>query len=96
MQDSEVEYELRRARDRIHALEKAVWGNTQLLRDVTKRIGEIEPKVDGLELRQEIAEAVADKLHERRGDLFTWWQKGAAGCVAVITVSASIKVFLGG
>lgn len=55
------------------------------------RMDRVEPKVEALARADEIAVAVADKLHERRGQIFTVWQKLGAAFVGIAAVADFVR-----
>lgn len=82
--------ELRRLRDTVHELrgwrgqvETQLRLNGESLATLTKAVGDMAQK-------DEIADAVAHRLNERRGFLLKRWQAIVAGVGGMVTVAAAI------
>ena len=54
-------------------------------------MADIEPRVERMAKAQEIADAVADRMHERRGEWLTGWQKAAGGLVGLAAVADFVR-----
>lgn len=91
MADRDDHAEILRARDRLHRLEAAVAANTMRVQALQPRMDKVEVKVEALARADEIAGAVADKLHERRAQLFTVPQKVAAALVGAVAVADFVR-----
>ena len=96
MPDSDHE-EISRIRDWRHGkVDPALFAYRNDLRDLRRRMDDLEPKVDALVDSQKIANAVAAKMHDGRVNVLTTGQRLFGIIVGAVTVAASVKVFLGG
>lgn len=59
--------------------------------ELRRRMDAIEPKVERMARADEIADAVSERLHERREVVFTVWQKVGAALVGGIAIADFVR-----
>jgi uncharacterized protein YigA (DUF484 family) len=96
VQDRDLERELLRARDRLHRLEKSEVAIIARVQRNEKRIDDLVPRVEALARADEIADAVAHAMANRRGLMLTRWQKWVAiGGGLAVAASEIVRVVTG-
>lgn len=82
--------EVTRLRDRQHDLVSRVVALELRTKGVLEMLTRLDQAVEGLARKDEIADAVADKLHERRGFVVKAWQAILAGAVSLIVIVSAL------
>lgn len=83
--------EILRARERLHKLEAFQYAAASRLRHMEQRLDRLEPSVEALVRQDELAEAVADKVKDLRGELFTGVQKVGALTVGLVALADFVR-----
>ena len=83
-------------RDRLHKLEGSEKLTSAAVREVTNRVGHLEPRVAALEESDKIDRAVKKVRDELRGDLFTTTQKVGAALVGLAAIADFVRGWFAG
>lgn len=82
-------------RTRTHTFSRQLGVIEVKLNENAKRVDELDRKVSEQMTKDQIADAVADKLHERRRYWWNAYTKAAAGLVVAFNLAGAVKVIVG-